>query len=164
MEKLARLTSKESSGEQSLDGIYRVVVDLRLTSSANVTVQDIEKKISEAGMVEDFFIERYSEKISPFNVGDTVELISDLNCTKSVYIDTEGNFVISDKPLVSHVEKVGEFTLHLPKGTLAEVNDKVAGRDTEVLFTGDSVDIEELGREAYLGILALPSHLFVKAD
>lgn len=159
--KLARLTTKESSGEQSLDGIYRVVVDLRVTSSKAMTVQDLEKKLAEAGAVEDLSIERYSEP-SPFNVGDTVELVADLECTKSVYIDTFGNYVITDQPVAARVNKIGDYTVKLSKGTVAEINNKSTSRDTEVLFTGETVQVNDLGKTAFLGILELPFNLFVK--
>lgn len=162
--KLARLTTKESSGEQSLDGVYRVVVDLRLTSAKNITIKDLEKKLAEAGQVEDIAVERYEEPTAVFSVGETVELVADLACTKTVYLDTAGNYIISDKPVAARVEKVGDYTVHLSKGTVAEVNSRTTGRDAEVLFTGEAVSIDGLDRVAFLGILELPCNLFVKAD
>lgn len=162
--KLSRLTTKESSGEQSLDGVYRVVVDLRLASGKNITVKDIEKKLSEAGQIEDIVVERHEDVSSPFTVGDTVELAADLDCTKTVYLDTFGNYIISDRPVADRVEKVGDYAVHLSKGTVAEVNNKSTGRDTEVLFTGEMVSIDGLDKVAFLGILELPCNLFIKTD
>ena len=166
MDKLGRLTEKESSGEQALDGVYRLVVDLRVSADKKVTLQELEKKVAELGG-EDLVIERYTSKVaaeSPFNVGDTIELTAEFTCDKSVYLDTSGNLVISDKPVTEAVEKVGEFTITLPAGTTAEVNSKLTkGASTEVLFSGEEILLDGLDRIAYLGILELPSLLLSKS-
>ena len=166
MIKLSRLSDKESSGEQSLDGVYRVVVDLHLSSDKKVTLADIEQKVAELGIAEDLLVERYSEKTttSAFNVGDTVELISEFNCSKSVYLDAGGNLVISDCPVVESVEKVGDFNISLPKNTFAEVNKRSSNGMVEILFTGETVELPELERVAYLGVLQMPCNLIVKSE
>jgi len=165
MEKLSRLSDRESSGEQSLEGVYRVVVDLHLSSDKKVTLADIEKKVAELGATEDLSVERYSTRSSPsaFNVGDSIELIAEFNCTKSVYLDAGGNLVISDRPVVESVEKVGDFNISLPKNTFAEVNKRSADGMVEILFTGETVELAELERVAYLGVLAVPCNLIAKS-
>lgn len=159
MNKLTRLTEKESSGEQPLDGTYHVVVDLRLSADKKVTLADLEKKVAELGSVDTVYIEKYSSKVeSPFNIGDTIELTAEFNCDKAVYMDTHGNLVISDKPVTEAVEKIGEFTISLPEGTIAEINSKGSNGSVEVLFTGETILLEDLNRVAYLGILELPAN------
>lgn len=164
--KLARLNEKESSSEQSLDGTYHVIVDLHLSADKKVTLTDLEKKVAELGGIEDIYVEKYSSgnnADSPFNIGDTIELTAEFNCDKAVYLDTSGNLVISDRPVTGSVEKVGDFTISLPKGTIAEVNNKSANGKIEILFTGESIHLSELDREAYLGILELPSECLMKS-
>lgn len=164
MNKLSRLTEKESSSEQNLDGVYHITVDLHVSADKKVTLSDLEKKVAELGSVEDIFVERFSSGgDSPFNIGDTIELHSEFSCDKAVYLDTSGNLVISDKPVTASVEKVGDFTIKLPKGTIAEVNSKSVRGTTEVLFTGEVIHLPELNREAYLGILELPSAYLIKS-
>ena len=167
MQKLSRLNDKESSGEQPLDGVYHVIVDLHVSSDKQITLADLEKKVAELGGVEDLHVERYTQRVvtasSPFNVGDTIELIADFNCTKAVYLDVGGNLVISDRPVTESVEKVGDFHISLPKNTFAEVNRAAAGGMVEILFTGESIQLEELERVAYLGVLEMPCHLIVKS-
>jgi hypothetical protein len=157
--KLSRLTEKESSSEQSLEGVYHIVVDLNLSSDKKVTWADVEKKVAELGNVDDIYIERYSSKPvdSPFNIGDTIELIAEFNCDKTVYLDTHGNLVISDRPVTESVEKIGNFSICLPEGTTAEVNSKLDNGRVEVLFSGEMIHLDKLNRVAYLGILELPS-------
>ncbi len=157
MNKLTRLTEKESAGEQPLDGTYRIVVDLNLSADKKVTVSDLEKKVAELGGVDDLYVERYtSTDASPFNVGDTIELAAEFNCDKDVYMDTAGNLVISDK-VTDNVEKIGTFMVSLPEGTVAEINSRSSNGKVEVLFSGEAVHLEKLNRVAYLGILELPS-------
>lgn len=163
--KLQGLSSKESSGEQVLDGVYRIVMDVQVTADKKITLQELHKKVAEMGSVDDIVIEKYDPgATSAFAVGDTVELTADYSCTKSVYLDTGGNLVISDKPVTANVEKVGDFSINLPKGTIAEVNKHAADNQAEILFTGESVELGDLNRVAYLGILELPCSLFIKAE
>lgn len=166
MEKLQRLSSKESSGEQVLDGVYRIVMDVHVTADKKITLKDIEKRVAEAGTIEDIVVEKYTPRVTApaFTVGDTVELTADYSCTKSVYLDTGGNLVISDKPVTANVEKVGDFSINLPAGTIAEVNKHASDNQAEILFTGESIELGELNRVAYLGILELPCSLFTKAE
>lgn len=165
--KLSRLSDTESSSAQALDGVYHVIVDLHLPSDKKVTLAELERKVAELGG-EDLHIERYTHKVAntdtPFNVGDTIELVADFNCKKAVYLDIGGNLVISDKPVTEAVEKVGDFDISLPKNTFAEVNRKPVNGSVEILFTGESVQLEDLERVAYLGVLEMPCHMLVKSE
>lgn len=159
MKKLTKLTEKESTGEQPLDGLYHIVVDLNVSADKNVTLKDLEKKVAELGGVDDIYLERYvsTSTASPFSIGDTIELSTEFNCDKAVYLDTHGNLVISDKPVTESVEKVGMFSISLPEGTVAEINSKAADGMVEVLFSGEMVHLDKLNRVAYLGILEIPA-------
>lgn len=159
MNKLSRLTERESSG-QTLEGTYRVVVDLYLSADKKLTLGELEKKVAALGG-ENLSIEKYMME-SPFNIGDEIELTAEFTCDKSVYQDSCGNLVISDKPVEGSVEKIGVFRVSLPAGTIAEVNKKSVDGSIEVLFTGESIYLDDISRVAYLGILALPTHLLAK--
>ena len=54
--KLQRLSSKESSGEQVLDGVYRIVMDVQVTADKRITLQELHKKVAEMGSVDDIVI------------------------------------------------------------------------------------------------------------
>lgn len=156
--KLTRLSEKESSGEFSLDGTYHIVVDLHLSADKKITLTDLQKKVEELGEAE-IYVEKYAAKLeSPFNVGDTIELAAEFNCNKDVYLDVHGNLVVSDKVATSDLEKVGQCSITLPVGTIAEINSKGSNGVVEVLFTGETIHLAELGRVAYLGILEMPSN------
>jgi hypothetical protein len=165
--KLTRLSVKESSGEQPLNGVYHIIVDLQVTADKKVTLEDLQKKVAEVGVVDDLYIEKYVEKgtpETPFNVGDTIELTEDLSCEKAVYLDTGGNLVVSDSPVEECVEKVGDFTINLPRGITAEVNNKPAGDSIDILFPPEAILLEDLGRVAYLGVLTLPCSAVAKVS
>lgn len=154
--RLQKLAIKESSGEQPLDGVYHVVVDLHITADKKITLDDLQKKVAEAGSVEDIYVEKYADNSDIFDVGDTIELVEDLNCEKTVYLDTSGSLVISDSPTVGCVEAVGEFPINLPKGIVAEINQKPSNGSVDILFSAETVELSDLGKVAYLGILKLP--------
>jgi hypothetical protein len=158
MEKLAKLSSKEESGEQSLSGLFRITMDVTLTDQQ---VDVLKASLKALGDIEDMTIERHASE-SPFNIGDTVELTSEFTCDKSIYQDSHGNLVISDKPVTGSVEKIGEFRVSLPAGTTAEVNRKSINGSVEVLFTGESIYLDDISRIAYLGIMELPVSLLAK--
>jgi hypothetical protein len=158
MNKLSRLNEKESS--QILDGVYRLVVDLHVSADKKITLGGLEKELAGLGG-ENLSIERYAAE-SPFNIGDEIELTAEFTCDKSVYQDSNGNLTISDKPVEGSVEKIGVFRVSLPAGTIAEVNKKSVDGSIEVLFTGESIYLDDISRIAYLGILALPTHLLAK--
>ena len=165
--KLIRLTAKESSGEQALDGVYHITIDLKVAGDRKITLDQLQQKVAEAGDVEDMFVEKYATKPSTnnlFNTGDTIELLEELNCTKDVYLDTSGHLIISDRLGSESVEKVGEYSICLAKGTLAEVNNKPSNGNAEILFAAQAVEIPELNRIAYLGILELPCSSIAKAE
>lgn len=165
MEKLTRLTARESSSEEALDGSYHITIDLNVAADKKVTLEKLQKVVSEVCDVEDFFIEKYSSRTSAafFNVGDTIELLEEVTCTKPVYIDASGSLVISDKP-ATEVEKVGDFVISLEKGTIAEINTKPSGDTVEVLFAPEAMSIPELEKVAYIGVLELPLNILAKAD
>lgn len=158
MEKLAKLSSKEESGEQNLSGLFRITMDVTLTDQQ---VNALKASLSTLGDIEDMTIERHAAE-SPFNIGDEIELTAEFTCDKSVYQDSCGNLTISDKPVEGSVEKIGVFRVSLPAGTIAEVNKKSVDGSIEVLFTGESIYLDDISRIAYLGILALPTHLLAK--
>lgn len=158
MEKLAKLSSKEESGEQNLSGLFRITMDVTLTDQQ---VDVIKASLKGLGDIEDMTIERHASQ-SPFSIGDEIELTSEYTCDKNVYQDSCGNLFISDKPVEGSVEKIGVFRVSLPAGTVAEVNKKSVDGSIEVLFTGESIYLDDISRVAYLGILALPTHLLAK--
>jgi hypothetical protein len=158
MNKLSRLNEKESS--QILDGVYRLVVDLHVSADKKITLEGLEKELAGMGG-ENLSIERYAAE-SPFSIGDEIELTAEYTCDKNVYQDSCGNLFISDKPVEGSVEKIGVFRVSLPAGTVAEVNKKSVDGSIEVLFTGESIYLDDISRVAYLGILALPTHLLAK--
>jgi len=162
MEKLNKLSAKEESGDQKLSGLFRVTMDVHIAADKACTVETLKEKARAMGGVEDISIERYATE-SPFNIGDTIELSAEFTCDKSVYQDSQGNLFISDRPVFGSVEKIGEFRVSLPAGTLAEVNSKSNSGATEVLFAGDSIYLDDISRVAYLGILELPSGMLSKA-
>jgi hypothetical protein len=165
MEKLTRLTAKESSSEAALDGAYHITIDLNVVADKQITLEKLQKMVSEAGNIEDFYIEKYSKASNHFfNVGDMIELVEEVTCTKPIYLDTSGSLVISDRPVSESVEKVGDFVISLAKGTLAEINNKTAGENAEILFSAETIDIPELERVAYLGVLELPLNILAKAE
>lgn len=157
MTKLTRLTEKEDSGEQSLSGLYHITMDVHVDASKGHNINVLKELAKTLGDVEDIYVEKYAEAASPFNIGDTIELTTEFNCDKAVYVDTQGNLVISDKLVTEAVEKIGTFTISLPEGTIAEINSKGSEGTVEVLFTGETVYLEKLNRAAYLGILELPA-------
>lgn len=163
MEKLNRLSGKEETGEQNLSGMYRITMDVNIAASKNWTVNIVKEQIQSLGEVDDFLIEKHADDTSPFTVGESIELLTDFSCEKTAYLDTFGNLVISDKPVQESVERVGDFKISLVKGTIAEINSPSKNGQTEVLFTGESVLLDELGRVAYLGILEVPSDLIIKS-
>jgi len=158
MEKLNKLSAKEESGEQNLSGLYRVTMDVHVTDQNVEALKELAKKL---GDINDMTIERHASE-SPFSIGDTIELTSEYTCDKSVYQDSCGNLFISDRPVEGSVEKIGVFRVSLPAGTFAEVNNKSTNGSTEVLFSGESIYLDDISRIAYLGILALPSALLAK--
>ena len=163
MEKLTGLSTKENSGEQLLGGLYRLTIDVSLSPDDKITLPDLEKRIeSVAGKVEDHYIERHVT--ASFNTGDVIEFTSEYVCEKPVYIDTSGNLVITDSPVMHSVEKVGTFSISLPKGTIAEINQQSVDGTAEVLFSGFSVEVSELSKEAFLGILKLPHNILIKFE
>ncbi len=166
MEKLTGLSDKEKSGEQPLDGLYRVTIDIRFTPDDCMTADALEyvtKKASLLGKdIEDIYVEKHSVSATPrLQIGDTIELAADYDCEKSVYLDTNGNLVITDTPVAQSVERIGSFPVSLPKGTVAEVNKQI-GDNVQILFTGSSVEIAELNKIAYLGILELPGCMLIR--
>ena len=160
--KLNKLSVKESSGEYPLHGTYRVTVDIQVAADKKVTLEDLRKKVAEAGTVEDLYIEKYAESTPLFNIGDTIELVDDLSCKKAVYLETSGSLVISDSPVTECVEKVGDFTINLPRGIVAEVNNKPVNDSIDILFPAEAIVLEDLNRVAYLGVITLPCHTIVK--
>jgi hypothetical protein len=161
MEKLAKLSSKEESGEQNLSGLFRITMDVHVTADKTGNVEVLKELAKVMGDVEDITIERVASE-SPFSIGDEIELTSEYTCDKNVYQDSCGNLFISDKPTEGSVEKIGVFRVSLPAGTVAEVNKKSVDGSIEVLFTGESIYLDDISRIAYLGILALPTHLLAK--
>lgn len=154
--KLIKLTTREQSGEQPLNGVYHVTIDLHATADKQITLEALQRKVSEMVEVEDLCIEKYADAETLFNVGDTIELVEDLKCEKTVYLDTSGSLVISDSPAVGCVEKVGEFSINLPRGIVAEINQKPTDGSVDILFSAEAINIEDLEKVAYLGILTLP--------
>lgn len=161
MEKLDKLSAKEQSGEQSLSGLYRITADVYISADKDHNVEVLKELAKVMGDIEDITIEKHASE-SPFNIGDEIELTAEFTCDKSVYQDSCGNLVISDKPVEGSVEKIGVFRVSLPAGTVAEVNKKSVDGSIEVLFTGESIYLDDISRIAYLGILALPTHLLAK--
>ena len=158
MEKLTELTVKESSGEQALNGTYRIVADVKVNSTQKLTIEDLNKQLVSLG-ASDYRIEKHCDNTSiVFNTGDTVELVEDFNSLIPVYVDTSGNFVVTDNPVKQCVDKVGEYYICVPRGTVAEINKTASGDSAQVLFSGEmvEVDINGLARNAYLGIINLP--------
>lgn len=165
MNKLTKLTAKEESGEANLNGLYKVTINVYVSPDKQWNVNVIEKLAETMGDVEDMQIEKYTPRTSAlFNVGDTIVLSEDFRCEKTVYIDSKGNLIISDRPVESCVEKVGSFLINLPEGTVAEVNKKAENDSIEILFTGDAIEVSDLRREAYLGVLEIPCKSIVKYD
>lgn len=159
MVKLTGLSAKEHSGEQPLKGVYHVVVDVKVESGKNITIKDVQKKLSELGEVEGFYVEKFDsvEEVA-IDIGETIELTEDLSIEKPVYLDTKGNLVITDSPVARCVECVGNFAICLTKGTVAEVN-KTAEDEMEILFSGTTITVAGLNKEAYLGILKIPNSI-----
>ena len=165
MEKLRRLTAKESSSEETLDGVYHITIDLNVAADKKVTLAQLQEAVAKVGSVEDLYIERYvASSHNLFNVGDMIELVEEVTCTKPVYLDTSGSLVISDKPVPDGVEKIGDFVINIVKGTLAEINIKPTGDNAELLFSAETINVPELERVAYLGVIDLPCNVLVKTD
>jgi len=154
MQKISALSDKEKSGEIPLDGTYRVWVDLHVEASNNTTTKAFQEKLASLGDVENFSIEKYSTEYD-LEVGDAVELTTPLEFEKAVFIDTQGNLIVSDRPF-AEVESVGNFQISLSVGMIAEVNKKASNDQIEILFTGYEVEIPQLQKVAYIGILNLP--------
>jgi len=153
MYKLSKLSGKEEL-DQPLDGSYRVTLDIHVDASKNSTLDSLQKTISTLGEVDNLTIEKYSN-YTYLNIGDEVELTSAIQCQKTVYLDTNQNYVISDKLMSEDVSPVEIVNFSLDRGTVAEINKKAINGRVEILFTGTSVDIGN-ERKAYLGILELP--------
>ena len=163
MDKLSGLPKKESSSEQPLKGVYHVVIDIKVRSSQNITLKDLRKKISELGDIDGFYIEKFEKEGPTLSIGETVILNTDLSIERSVYLDTSGNLIITDSSVSPSIECVGSYPIFLAKGTVAEVN-KIVGDEVEILFTGSTVNVEGLQKEAYLGILRLSDSIISRFD
>lgn len=164
MEKLTNLSADESSSNQPLGGVYHVVVDLKVKAGENVMLEDVQKKISELGGIEGFYIEKYEQEAESYKTGDSISLTADMTIEKPVYLDTSGNLVVTDKPVAQCVECVGHYNIHLPKGCVGEVNKEASDNMVEVLFTGAMIGIEGLAKQAYIGILTMPYGVLQKYD
>src|ERR1035437_1586381 len=105
MEKLNKLSAKEESGEQNLSGLFRITMDMNLTDQQ---IDVLKASFTAMGDIEDMTIERHAAE-SPFDIGDEIELTAEFTCDKSVYQDSYGNLVISDKPAEGSVETIGVF-------------------------------------------------------
>jgi len=167
MEKLTSLSAKENSGEQLLEGMYRITVDINLSADDKIVLPALEELLKVSVLpkceVEDYQIEKHLES-SAFTTGDTIEITSEFTCEKSVYVDTNGNLVITDSPVSQCVESVGTYPISLPEGTIAEINSQSRNDVAEVLFSGLCVEVPELRKTAFLGILKLPSNILARYD
>jgi len=158
MEKLTSLSTKEASGEQELDGLYRVTVDLRVSADKKWNVETVKELVKTMGDVEDVDIQKHLPTNS-FRTGDVVELVSDYACEKDIFLDSQGNLVITDY-VSDNVEKVGTYAIVLSAGAVAEVNKTAINDKVELLFAGDSIIIND--KRAYLGIIELPSNIVIR--
>lgn len=161
MQKLSELSDKEKFSEMPLEGSYRIVLDLKVAGSKNITLSSLEESIGAVGDLENLSIEKYATDYD-LEVGDVVEIVEAVRCEKAVFADSHGNLTISDNPVAGAIEPVGSYEFSLPEGTVAEVNRKTSDDSVEILFTGSEVEIPELQKIAYLGILTLPSNVLAK--
>jgi len=160
MEKLAALTGKEASGEQSLSGLYRMTVDISISADKKCTLASIYNLVKDLGEVDGLSVEKHLPS-QAFAVGDTIQLTAAFSNEAPVYLDSYGNLFITDIP-VAEYECVGSFPIELPPGTVAEVNKNNEGENVEVLFTGDSIPVDDLNKAAYLGVLKIPAYVLAK--
>lgn len=161
MQKLSELSDKEKFSELPLEGSYRIVLDLKVEGSKNITLDSLKESITSLGELENLSIECYAADYD-LEVGDVVEIAESVSCEKAVYADAHGNLTISDSPVAGAATPVGSFNVLLPSGMVAEINRKADGELVEILFTGSEIEIPELNKVAYLGILTLPCSAVIK--